>query len=210
MKNYIYLAIMVLPMITYSQNEKLTKAIIKGKLMMEKADTVTEYTTVANYFERIKFKEKEEWLPAYYQALSLTFGSQSVDVEEKEANLIIALSIVQEAQKIDKNSELVALEGFIQMMRLTVDPATRGRTLSPLIFGLYQESIELDPSNARAMLFLGQMHFGMAQFMGSGTEDACGFIKKAEGLFANESKDDTIFPSWGKKTLTYSLSNCNQ
>lgn len=200
--------IALLPLLSFGQSEKLSKAILKGKLMIANADTVTQYIAAANYFERIKLNENAEWLPAYYQALSLTFASSNLPVDEKETYLNQSLAIVKEANKITQNSELVALEGFIQMMRLTIDPGTRGQSLSPTIYALFNKSLAIDSNNPRAMLFLGQMEYGTSQFFGSGTDKACGYIQKAKELFDSQTQDLTIYPSWGNDSLDNYLNRC--
>ncbi|MEP0367472.1 MAG: hypothetical protein ABJN36_12685 [Cyclobacteriaceae bacterium] len=210
MKNLIYITLILVSVTGVAQKSKFTRAILKGKEMLSTADTVTAFISAANYFERIKLNEPDEWLPAYYQARALTVVAMKGDKEKKEEVLNTALEVVQTAQVIERNSELVALEGYVQMLRLTVDPATRGRTLSPVIFKLFDEALQLDLDNPRAMIFLGQMEFGTAQFFGSGTEKACGYIEKAAALFEEESDEDTILPMWGAEALPYYQENCNQ
>ncbi|MEO9477968.1 MAG: hypothetical protein ABJG41_20660 [Cyclobacteriaceae bacterium] len=209
MKNLIYITLILVSVTGVAQKSKFTRAILKGKEILSTADTVTAFLSAANYFERIKLNEPEEWLPAYYQAKALAIAGMRGEEDQKEELLNTALGVIQTAEEIERNSELVALEGYVQMMRLTVDPATRGRTLSPVIFKLFNEALELDPENPRAMLFLGQMEYGTAQFFGSGTEKACGYIEKAAVLFEAESEEDTILPLWGAGSLAHYLKNCN-
>jgi hypothetical protein len=197
MKILAYLLLFLMGSTVFSQNDKLTKAIMKGKTLIIEADTLSEYISAANYFERVALSEPGEWLPAYYHAQALTFGAMSLSNEKKEELLNTALKWIKDAQKTDQNDELVAMEGFIQMMRLTVDPGTRGQTLSPLIFRLLGEALNINPENPRALLFMGQLEFGTAQFFGTDTEKACTYIQKALPLLADESGKDTIFPSWG-------------
>lgn len=209
MKNLIYIILILMSVTGVAQKSKFTRAILKGKEMLDKADTTTAFMSAANYFERIKLNEPEEWLPAYYQAKALAIVAMKGDKQKKEELLNTALEVVQTAEVIERNSELVALEGYVQMLRLTVDPATRGRTLSPVIFKLFNEALQLNPDNPRAMLFLGQMEYGTAQFFGSGVEKACEYIQKAQVLFESESDEDIILPTWGAESLPYYLKNCN-
>lgn len=194
-----------------SAQSKLEKAILKGKAMLAEVDTTNDYQPVINYFERIGTKETGEWLPLYYQAQVMTFmASNEGDKDQKEQTLNAALELINKAKKIDRNSELLALEGFVQMIRLTIDPATRGQTLSPTIFGLYQEALKLNPENPRAMLFLGQMQYGTAQFFGTGFDEACGMISKAYDIFEEQPDLPNISPTWGKGSAQAALDNCNQ
>ncbi|MFT6866594.1 MAG: hypothetical protein ACJA08_001425 [Cyclobacteriaceae bacterium] len=210
MKNLFTIMLILLVASGFAQNQKYIKAMMTGKSMIGQADTITELVAAANYFERIAQNEKEEWLPNYYQGQALTFAGLQVEKEARETYLNSALDCIKNAASIERNAELVAMEGFIQMMRLSVDPATRGRILSPTIYALFREALLLDPNNPRAQLFMGQMEFGSAQFFGSGTEKSCEYIQRANSLFAKESTDDTIFPNWGNKTALGMAENCNQ
>ncbi|MFY0600672.1 MAG: hypothetical protein JXR03_13450 [Cyclobacteriaceae bacterium] len=210
MKLTLYIALVLLSTLNFAQSGKFSKAILKGKEMIAQSDSIDNYIAAANYFERIKLKETNEWLPSYYHALALTFGALKLEADEKEDMLNTALKSVEVGKKIAKNSELIALEGFIQMLRLSIDPAVRGRTLSPTIFQLFNAALKYDENNPRATLFLGQMHYGTAQFFGSSTEEACSYFEKAKALYDSESPEDTIFPTWGKKGLEEMVKNCNE
>ena len=178
---------------------KFESAILKGKELINNADTATEYKKASNYFERIAQKESGEWLPLYYQAQVLCImASNDGNMDRRETTINSALDLISKGKKMDKNAELLALEGFAQMLRLTVDPATRGQTLSPVIFGLYNQALAIDSKNPRALLFMGQMQYGTAQFFGSGFEEACANVKKAYDIFENESDGASIYPTWGK------------
>lgn len=190
---------------------KFESAILKGKELINNADTATEYKKASNYFERIAQKESGEWLPLYYQAQVLCImASNDGNMDRRETTLNSALDLISKGKKMDKNAELLALEGFAQMLRLTVDPATRGQTLSPVIFGLYNQALAIDSKNPRALLFMGQMQYGTAQFFGSGFEESCANVKKAYDIFENESDGASIYPTWGKGSAKAALANCNQ
>lgn len=210
MKNLIFMMLCFIATSGFSQNQKFVKAIQNGKNLIGKADTITSLIAAANYFERIAQNEKTEWLPNYYQGQALTFAAMRMENEERETYLLKALECIQTAEQLGRNAELVAMEGFIQMMRLTVDPATRGRTLSPTIFALFQEALRIDANNPRALLFMGQMEFGTAQFFGSDTQKACEYIQKAMGQFDTKSTDDTIFPNWGRETAQSMIEKCSK
>lgn len=185
-------------------------AVLKGKKLLAEADSLAGYQAAFNFFERIASKETSEWLPLYYQAQCLTIMATRLSVpDKKDETLNKALDIVKKAQQKEKNAELVALEGFVQMIRLTVDPATRGQTLSPTIFGLFNEALTLDPNNPRALLFMGQMQYGTAQFFGSGFDEACRYIQKANDIFGAQPEKETISPDWGAKTALAMMKTCN-
>lgn len=186
-------------------------AIQKGKAMINDAETADDYQAAANYFERVAAKEHDEWLPLYYQAQSLAFmGNRQENTDSKEQALNRALELIKKAKALAPNAELVALEGFVQMLRLTVDPAARGQTLSPVIFALFRQALAMDSDNPRALLFMGQMEYGTAQFFGESSEEACTFFSKAIDIVNAKSDEDSIFPSWGHSTALKSMELCSR
>lgn len=205
---YIFLSIVFFTL--KAQNSTYESAILKGKKLLKEAEGPDGYQSAANFFERVAQKETEEWLPLYYQAQILAFQASNDSIaEKKEAYLNNALELISKAKKMDKNSELVALEGFVQMLRLTVDPATRGQTLSPTIFGLFNQALAMDAENPRALLFLGQMHYGTAQFFGSGFDEACTYIQKAYDAFEKLPAEETIYPTWGRGAAEAAKQKCS-
>lgn len=207
---YLIIILALTAFVAKAQESKFEAAILKGKQLLKEAEGEEEYLSAFNFFERIAQKETEEWLPLYYQAQSLAMlGANLSERDKKEETLNKALDIVIKAKKLDKNAEVVALEGFVQMIRLTVDPGTRGQILSPTIFGLFNESLAINPENPRALLFLGQMHHGTAQFFGSSFEEACKYIQKAYNIFGQQAGESTIYPEWGMESAEFMLEKCN-
>lgn len=190
---------------------KFEQAVLKGKMMMDTASSVPAYLAVSNHFERVANLETSEWLPLYYQALNVTFAATATqDPAGKEELLNRALELVQKVGTINKSSESLSLEGFIQMLRLSVDPATRGQSLSPVIYGLLHQAIAMDAKNPRALLLLGQMEYGSSRFFGKSTDEACSYIQKAYDIFEQMPDEMTVMPTWGKGSAQSSLQNCPQ
>lgn len=207
----IVLLLMLCVFSVYGQGAKFEATILKGKKMLNEAGGPEGFANAYNYFERIAQKEQGKWLPLYYQAQILAFkGNNEPDLAKKEDQLNASLDLIDKAKKLEKNAELVVLEGFVQMLRLTVDPATRGQSLSPAIFDLFNQAIAMDAGNPRALLFLGQMHYGKAQFFGSGFEKACQYIQKACNIFDGLPDEESIYPTWGKSIAHASRDNCKQ
>src|SRR5690606_12702890 len=117
----------------------------------------------------------------------------------KDQALDQALAAIQKGKAMKPNeSELVALEGFAHMIRVTVDPASRGPQYSGLAMQAFGKAVALNPDNPRALALLAQMQYGTAQFFGSGTEEACATLNKALEKFANASSDNPVAPTWGR------------
>ena len=174
-------------------------------------ENVADYDGVANKFVRIGEAEKDKWLPYYYASLTYIFKSfRLTTIEDKDQALIQAQQMLDKSATLsESNSEIEALQGFLYMMSLSVDPSNRGQTMSPKAFGAYEKALALEPGNPRALLFKGQMMYGMAQFFGSGTEDACALVNKSMEIFEKEAGNQTIEPSWGIYSAKEYISKCN-
>lgn len=163
------------------------------------AETLDALDASANKFDRIGQAESDQWEPYYYSSLSHVFKAFKIeDLPTKDKALDQALVALGKASTLsENNSEIIALQGFINMIKIGVDPGTRGQTLSPKIMADFGKAMELNPNNPRANLFMGQMLFGTAQFFGTGVDDACALVDKSIILFENEKSESTIAPSWG-------------
>lgn len=174
------------------------------------AESIEAFDPLANKFDRIGQAEGSQWEPYYYAALTHTFKAFRInDLQAKDVVLDQALTALSKADNLsENNTEIIALRGFINMIKIGVDPATRGQSLSPKIMADFNQSLKLEPNNPRANLFMGQMLFGTAQFFGTGTDDACALIDRSLMLFDTEKPASSIAPSWGKFGAEQSKSEC--
>ena len=178
---------------------------------MSQSKTSQEYIEVANLFERIGSSEKDKWLPYYYSAFCYTLMSTNTkEPDMVDTYLDKADEYLGNAERLNGNKvELLAMRGFTTMLRISVDPATRGQDYSMKSVAYLQQAMQLDNKNPRVVLMLGQMQFGTAQFFGSGTEDACNMFRAASELFKEEAnKDLGLNPSWGMPQVESMLTKC--
>lgn len=188
--------------------EKAMMATIES---LQAAQNPSELVKVANKFERIGATEKSEWLPFYYQSYCYVMAStMEADVTKIDAYLDIADANIAKADKLKGDQvETLTLRGFSAMMRISVDPASRGQEYSMKATEYLQQANQLDGNNPRVMLMLGQMQYGTAQFFNTDTTPICEQFKKAYELFQNlEEEPDPIWPSWGEAQASYMLKKC--
>ncbi|MCB0630323.1 MAG: hypothetical protein R2824_25280 [Saprospiraceae bacterium] len=175
-----------------------------------KSQSQEELQAVANTFERIGQKETDKWHPLYYGALShimMTF--QIEDNAAKDQQLDLAKDLVEAGHKRSpNNSELAALEGFILMLRIPIDPATRGPQYSGMSMGALQKAVALNDQNPRAHMMLADMQFGMARFFGSDNSEGCATLKKALELFDSFEPASSLDPNWGKEWAEQNYKQC--
>ena len=175
-----------------------------------KAEGMDSLLPIANTFDRIAHKEVDQWQPLYYASYAHLMMSNFVEGQElKDGQLDQALERVTAAKKIDAdNSEIITLEGFIHMLRIPIDPSSRGPQYSGLGMAAFQRAIAINPENPRAHLLMSDMQFGTAQFFGSDSSEACGTLHKAVELFATFTPSTKLDPDWGKEWAEQRLQRC--
>jgi hypothetical protein len=185
---------------TLTAQDKYTDTMVKAIEAVYKANTVAEHQEAVNTFDRIATAEKTKWEPFYYAAYGYVMMSNvETDNSKKDAYLNLATTALNSASALKKNeSEINALEGFIHMIRVTVDPATRGQEYSGKAFRSFSMAVALNPENPRALALLAQMQYGTAQFFGSSTAEACGTVTKALEKFETAKAETALSPQWGK------------
>ena len=188
------------------------EAAMKKQLeAMKTIQSAEESQAVANAFLRIAEAKTEEWLPLYYAAFVQTMAAFRFEVN-KDQYFDQAMNLVGKASKISPdNSEITALNGYILMGKISVDPVSRGQNLSPQAMQLFGKAMALDRENPRALLMMAQMEQGMARFFGQGPEKACGMARNSLELYAKEEAkvdENYLLPAWGKNQAEQLLSTC--
>lgn len=187
-------------------------AMNKQLTAMKTIKTLEESQAVTNAFLRIAEAKPEEWLPLYYAAYLQTTAVFRFEVD-KDQYLDQAMSLIERAEKIAvDNSEVTAMKGYVLMGKISIDPASRGQSLSPQVMQLYGKAISMDRENPRALMLMAQMEQGMAQFFGQGPEKACGLARNAIELYSKEEAkigEGYLLPTWGKNQAEQVAKTCN-
>jgi tetratricopeptide (TPR) repeat protein len=194
----------------FATDNKYMEQMSKHIQAVYNAETPEQYQEAVNAFDRIASAEKTKWEPYYYSAFGwVMLANKEKEASKKDAYLDKALVAIENGKKINANeSELVALEGFVHMIRVTVDPATRGQQYSGMAFQLYGKAVGMNPENPRALAFLAQMQMGTARFMGSSTTEACETAKKSLEKFNTYKSENPLAPQWGKGMTEGLLKQC--
>lgn len=201
MKKLILLfAVLGFSTIAFANAGQYEKAMAEGIPAMFQARDISSLTGAVNQLSRVGDAEGNKWEPYYYAAFGyIRMMDLAETAEEKDTFLDQALETIKKGEEIKPNdSELESLRGYVHMMRVTVDPATRGMQYSGLAFTSFSKAVALDGNNARAHYLLGRMQYGTAQFMGNGDGGACESFAKAKEILEGGSKSENPFaPSWG-------------
>lgn len=178
-------------------NNDYEQAMKKGIEDLQNANSPEAMNQAANYFERIASVETEQWLPHYYAAYTrITLGA----MEQSDEQLDLAQThLDQLSDKAKDESEVVALQGYLHMIRVALDPGNRGPQLAPQTMETLSKAVQLNPENPRALMLLAQMQYGTAQFFKSNTGEACQLVAKSLILFEQEKSASALSPVWGKE-----------
>ena len=186
---------------SFANPDKYIETMQKNIDAVYNGQTIADLQSAVNTFERIGEAEKTKWEPFYYAAFGyIRMANFEKDGFVKDTYLDQAIKAIDKAKAILPNdSEIIAMEGFIHMIRVTVDPASRGQQYSTLAFQAFGKAAALNPENPRALTLLAQMQYGTAQFFGSPTTEACGTLTKALEKFDSFKSDNELAPQWGRK-----------
>jgi hypothetical protein len=211
MKTINILLLMIISVTSWGNDEKYFAQMGKQVQAMYTAKTIDEFQAAVNAFNRIAGAEKSKWEPYYYSAYgNVMMAIQENDGTKKDSFLDLALVSVERGKELAPiESELVALEGFVHMIRLTVDPATRGQKYSTLAMQAFSKAVGMDATNPRALYLLAQMQLGTAQFFNQPATEACETARKAATAFdSTAASENPLAPRWGKEMNLQFLQNC--
>jgi len=189
---------------------KFQTGVKKGLDMLKTAESPADFLKTSNYFERIAQVETKEWLPSYYAAYAnLIAGLTSKDKPLQDQYYDKALVQIDQSDALSaENSEIYALKGYIQYMKMSIDPQSR---LS--FMGMSRSSLgkaqALNPGNPRIYLINGQNTFYTPEAFGGGKTKAKPILENAVAKFAIFKAASEIAPSWGSERAKTLLAQCN-
>jgi hypothetical protein len=210
MKTITLILVFVISFAVKATDDKYINAMSKNIDAVYKAKTTEELQAAVNSLNRIANVEKEKWEPLYYSAFgNIMLVNHEADGAKKDGYLDLALASIEKAKVIKPNdSEIIAMEGFIHMMRVTVDPASRGQQYSAKAYEAYAKALAINSNNPRALMLKAQMEFGTAQFFKSPTTSACATNLKAIENFESAKPEGPLSPMWGKMVAEELKSKC--
>ena len=210
-----FLLFLLLPLLSLNAQDAASaypKAMQSALAQMQQAKTPEEKNATINTFTRIGDAMPGEWLPGYYKNLTRLnmFGSAG-GAKKKDKLLEEVLAEVEELlRQHPGNSELLTLKGYHHMLYVAADPASRGAQFSGQTIQVLHQAIAANPNNPRPYLLLGQMQLGIAQFMNGSTDEACRNIFKARELYAAQTQEASLSPTWGADSADQLALRCQQ
>ena len=174
-KTAILLVLILINLNVNGGNDPYIEAMAEGMTMLENAQSHEDLVAAANQFERIAEAETNKWHPSYYASFAMTMvAANQKDPAQIDSNLDAAQRFIDKASSVsENNAEILALQGFIYMLRIGVDPGTRGQQYSGMSVTFLQKAKAIEPENPRVLHLLAQLSFGTSMFFGSDTSEAC-------------------------------------
>lgn len=214
MKNVFKSLTLMLVMISFSSfaqttHDKFQTGVKKGLEMLKAAQSSDDFLKTSNYFERIAQAETKEWLPPYYAAYSnLTAGLMNKDKALQDQYFDKALLQIEQSNILSAdNSEIYALKGYIQFMKMSVDPQSRLSFMGASAASLGKAKT-LNPENPRIYLINGQNTFYTPEAYGGGKTKAKPILENAVSKFAIFKPGTEIDPMWGSERAKALLDQC--
>ena len=207
---YVLMMMFSLVSAAFATDEKYLQAMQKHINAIYQARDVQALQEVVNGFARIASVEKDKWEPLYYIAYgNIMMANFEQNGDSKDAYLDKANEVIKKAKTISpKEPELATLEGFSHMIRIGIDPQSRGMVYAPQAMEAYQRALSVEPNNPRALTLLAQMQLGTARFFGSDSTEACQTNAKALQSFASYKSENVLAPVWGLKLAESLKSEC--
>ncbi|MFD0998500.1 hypothetical protein ACFQ21_04250 [Ohtaekwangia kribbensis] len=198
--------------LVFANDSKYMEAMQKNIHSVYTAQSIADLQTAVNTFERIGAAEKTKWEPFYYASFGyIMMSTKEKEAAKKDAYLDLATTSLNKAKEILPNdSEIIAMEGFINMIRVSVDPASRGPQYAALTMQTLNKAIAIDGNNPRALALLAQMQLGIAQFSGLSTAEACATTDRSLEKFATFKSDNPLAPQWGQQMAEGMKSKCQK
>ena len=189
---------------------KYAEAMSKNIQTVYTSQSAAELLSAVNALERIASAEKTKWEPYYYAAFgNIMVAYREPDGKKKDSYLDQALLSIKNAKALnEKESEIIALEAFVHMIRISVDPASRGQQYSTLAMQTLGKARALNPENPRVLALMAQTQLGTTKFLGSSTAEACNTNTAALQKFATFKSDNPFAPQWGKQMAEETQANC--
>ncbi|RAV98090.1 hypothetical protein DQQ10_25490 [Pseudochryseolinea flava] len=203
MKNYSKLLLIIIffnVSAAFANDEKYIAAMQKNIDALYKAQDPAAIQNVVNALDRIAAAEKTKWEPQYYIGYGyVMMAFRESDKVKKDSYLDLSLAAINKGKELLPNdSEFAALEGFVHMIRVTVDPPTRGPQFGRLSMEMFEKSLALNPENPRALALKAQMQYGTAKFFGQSTTEACTTLNASLTKFETFKSENVLAPTWGK------------
>lgn len=185
------------------------EALRESVQRLDSVQSIGELQMCRNEFERIAQNCPTEWLAAYYLAYTtieqLYWEPQS---PQNNSRLTEAKRLLEGLDKMEgaDRSEVATLWGYYYMAAVSSDPS-KGRELFQPCISKFEEAMELNPANPRAVVLLAMFEQHLPPFIKSKRNPA-EELQRASQLFDREQKrqkqsGELVEPHWGRSFMKF-------
>jgi len=183
-----------------AQETNQAKALESAVLQFNQASKSQAYQELYLQFEQLYASNKSNWLIPYYAGMTRSIMCL-LKMGDRDALANDALVWVGRAKSIVKNDEIYCAESLAYTAKMSVNPTLRWLIYEGKIKNALKLAKKLNPNNPRAYLLDANIQQKLPFIFGGGCKAVKPLIQKAELCFNNQTKANSIEPSWGIQSL---------
>jgi hypothetical protein len=190
-----------------AQETNQAKALESAVLQFNQASKSQAYQELYLQFEQLYAVNKTNWLIPYYAGMTRSIMCL-LKMGDRDALANDALVWVGRAKSIVKNDEIYCAESLAYTAKMSVNPTLRWLIYEGKIKNALKLAKKLNPNNPRAYLLDANIQQKLPFIFGGGCKAVKPLIQKAELCFNNQTKANSIEPSWGIQSLVQLKKAC--
>jgi len=207
MKNLFIFFILLFQLPVQAQETNQAKALESAVLQFNQASKSQAYQELYLQFEQLYAVNKSNWLIPYYAGMTRSIMCL-LKMGDRDALANDALVWVGRAKSIVKNDEIYCAESLAYTAKMSVNPTFRWLIYEGKIKNALKLAKKLNPNNPRAYLLDANIQQKLPFIFGGGCKAVKPLIQKAELCFNNQTKANSIEPSWGIQSLVQLKKAC--
>ena len=200
MKNLVVLFVLLLQLPLQAQSPNQAKVLESAVMQFNQANNPSSYKQLYLQFEQLYSVDKTNWLIPYYAGMTKSIMCL-LKMGDRDALSNDALLWVARAKAIEVNDEIYCAESLAYTAKMSVNPALRWFTYEGKIKNSLSLAKKLNPNNPRAYILEANIQQKLPFIFGGGCKSAKPLIQKADLFFSNQTKANSIEPSWGIQSL---------
>ena len=200
MRNLVVLFVLLLQLPLQAQSPNHNKALESAAMQFNQTNSPSSYTQLYLQFEQLYSVDKTNWLIPYYAGMTKALMCL-LKMGERDALANDALLWITRAKSIEVNDEIYCAESLAYTAKLSVNPPLRWFTYEGKIKNSLSLAKKLNPNNPRAYILEANIQQKLPFIFGGGCKSAKPLIQKADLFFSNQTKANSIEPSWGIQSL---------
>jgi hypothetical protein len=206
MKNLLFF-ILLFQLPVQAQETNQAKALESAVIQFNQTTKSQAYQELYLQFEQLYAVNKTNWLIPYYAGMTKSIMCL-LKMGDREALANDALLWVGRAKSIVKNDEIYCAESLAYTAKMSVNPTLRWLIYEGKIKNALKLAKKLNPNNPRAYILDANIQQKLPFIFGGGCKSVKPLIQKAELCFNNQTKANSIEPSWGIQSLVQLKKAC--